>query len=103
MSFTYTARLRIKPGTEATFLAAVSDMIAVAKSDPGTLDYKVFTLDDPLDFVFYESYIDQAADEAHRSDPVSGEIIQRMLTCIDESGFALEHWTPVAALPTVKA
>jgi len=100
MSFIYTARLTIRPGTEEAFHAAVKDMIAAAAADPGTLDYKVFTLENPRQFVFYESYVDQAADEAHRNDPVSGEIVQRMVACIDDSGFALEHWTPVAALST---
>src|SRR3546814_10232063 len=72
----------------------------VCSSDlPGTLDYQVFTLaDDPYSYVFYESYVDADADERHRTGPVSGPIVARMVECIDDRGFAQEFWTPVAAL-----
>lgn len=103
MAFTYTARLRIRPEKEAAFRAALDDMIAVARTDPGTLDYKVFTLDDPYCYVFYESYVDAAADERHRTDPVSGAIVQRLVDCIDGDGFSQEFWTPVASLKAWKA
>ena len=96
MAFTYTARLRIRPEKEAAFRAAVADMIDAARADPGTLDYKVFTLADPYSYVFYESYVDAEADERHRSDPVSGAIVQRLVDCIDDNGFSQEFWTAVA-------
>lgn len=98
MSFTYIARLHIRPEMEAEFRTAIADMMAAARNDPGTLDYKVFTLEDPYSYVFYESYVDAEADERHRSDPVTGAIVQRMVACIDEQGFSQEFWTPVAEL-----
>lgn len=99
MSYTYIARLHIKPEMEANFRQAIADMMEVARHDPGTLDYQVFTLaDDPYSYVFYESYVDADADERHRTGPVSGPIVARMVECIDDRGFAQEFWTPVAAL-----
>lgn len=98
MAFTYLARLRIRPAMEGEFLAAINDMVEAARQDPGTLDYKVFTLEDPYSYVFYESYVDAEADERHRTGPVTGEIVRRMVACIDESGFSQEFWHPVAEL-----
>lgn len=103
MAFTYMVRLRIQPEKEAAFRAAVADMIAVARADPDILDYKVFTLEDPYRYVFYESYVDAAADERHRTDPASGAIVQRLVDCIDEDGFSQEFWTPIASLEAWEA
>src|SRR3546814_13328342 len=59
MSYTYIARLHIKPEMEANFRQAIADMMEVASHDPGTQDYQVFTLaDEPYSYVFYESYVD---------------------------------------------
>ncbi|MBB4633864.1 putative quinol monooxygenase [Sphingosinicella soli] len=97
MSFTYIARLRIRPEAEAEFLSAIDDMTAATAADPSTLDYKVFTrADDPYSYVFYESYVDEAADEHHRTGPTTGPIIARMVACIDDSGFSQEFWNPVS-------
>lgn len=99
MSFTYIARLRIRPETQAAFDIAIADMMVAAQADPGTLDYRVFMMaDDPHNYVFFESYVDAEADAKHRADPVSGEIVRRMVACIDDSGFSQEFLTPVAAM-----
>ena len=99
MSFTYIARLRIRPEAEADFLAAIDDMMAAAAEDPNTLDYKAFTLvDDAYSYVFYESYVDAEADEHHRNGPITAPIIARMVACIDDSGFSQEFWNPVSEL-----
>src|SRR3546814_4671305 len=70
MSYTYIARIHIKPEMEANFRQAIADMMEVARHDPGTLDYQVFTLaDDPYSYVFYESYVDaDARSEEHTSE-----------------------------------
>jgi (4S)-4-hydroxy-5-phosphonooxypentane-2,3-dione isomerase len=96
MSFSYIARLRIRPEKEEDFSAAIADMVEAASADPGTRDYKVFTSEDRFSYVFYESYVDAEADERHRTGEITGPIIARMLECVDESGFSQEFWTLVS-------
>ena len=97
MAYTYIARLRIKPGTEAEFRQLIDEMIAAERLNPDSLGYDVFHLDDPLEYVFLESYVDEAADTAHREHPRTGPIIQRMVGCIDGT-FTREMWHPVASM-----
>lgn len=97
MAYQYIARLRIKPGTEAEFRSAISDMIAIERENPGCLGYEVFHLDDPLEYVFFESYVDRAADDAHRENPITKPIIDRMVACVD-GNFSRENWHSVARM-----
>ncbi len=97
MAYQYTARLRIRPGTEAAFLALIDEMIAVERANPDCLDYQVFHLADPLDYVFLETYTDVDADTAHKNNPVTKALIDRMVACID-GGFAVEEWHRVASM-----
>jgi quinol monooxygenase YgiN len=99
MSHTYIARFRIRPGTESRFAGLIDEMIEASRADPGTLDYKAFTGTDPLHQIFYESYVDEDADLAHRTGPVTGPIVARMVECIDEGGFTCEVLNEVAMIP----
>jgi quinol monooxygenase YgiN len=103
MPFCYFARFRIVPEKEDAFLAAVDEMLAAAARDPGTLDYKAFTGEDRYSYTFYESYIDAAADEKHRTTGETAEIIGRMVQCIDPSGFSQEFLTQVADMHSARA
>jgi len=64
---TVIARLKVKPGGEAEFQEAAQGMIAhVMENEPGTHVYLLHrATSDPTQFVFYETYPDQAALAAH--------------------------------------
>jgi quinol monooxygenase YgiN len=64
---TVIAKLKVRPGSEATFEQQAQKMIAHVKAnEPGTLIYTLNrSTSDPTTFVFYEIYTDQAAFAAH--------------------------------------
>src|SRR3546814_14327371 len=79
ISYTYIARLHIKPEMEANFRQALAAMMEVARHDPGTLDYQVFTLPaDPYSSFFHETHVDPDADEHHPPGQASEPTLARM-------------------------
>src|SRR3546814_12541307 len=101
MSYTYIARLHIKPEMKANFRQAIADLMEIARHDPGTLDYQVFTLaDDPYTSLFYESYVDAYAGQRHRTGPLSGPIVARVAECLAHRGFSHEYGTSVTDTDT---
>ena len=64
---TVIAKLKVKSGSETTFMQAADKMIAHVKAnEAGTRTYLLNrAADDPTEFVFYEIYTDQAAFAAH--------------------------------------
>ena len=64
---TVIAKLKLKPGNEAAFEKAATELIAYVKeSEPGTLTYILHrSTADPTEYVYYELYADQAALAAH--------------------------------------
>ena len=66
---TVIAKLKVKPGREASFEQAAQKMIAHVKAhEPGTVTYLLNRATaDPTEFVFYEIYADPAAFAAHGS------------------------------------
>jgi quinol monooxygenase YgiN len=67
MAVTVLAKIKVKPGSEATVEAAFRDMIGkVRANEPGTQAYVLHKVDkDPTTFWFYEVYQDQAAFDSH--------------------------------------
>lgn len=67
MSIGLLATIKIKPGTDATFVAAAKDLqAAVRKNEPGNLVYEFFKSRDEADtYLVMEIYKDQTALEAH--------------------------------------
>ena len=64
-------RMKIKEGKEAEALAEMEKMAAaVEANEPGVLAYVFHRLhDDPLQFVLFESYVDDDAFQAHMKTP----------------------------------
>jgi len=64
---TIVAKLKVKAGSEAAFVAEMQTMIEHVKAnEPGTLTYVLYrATGDPTEFVVYENYVDQAAMAAH--------------------------------------
>jgi|HubBroStandDraft_1064217.scaffolds.fasta_scaffold54394_2 quinol monooxygenase YgiN len=67
MAITVVAKIKAKPGSEAQVESAFREMIPkVRESEAGTLSYVLHqSTQDPTVFVFYETYQDQAALDAH--------------------------------------
>jgi quinol monooxygenase YgiN len=66
MEFVVIAQYKVRPGEEDRVEAALRNMQAPSRAEPGNLDYRV--LHDPQQrgmFVLYERYADEAAFQAH--------------------------------------
>nr|WP_310523550.1 antibiotic biosynthesis monooxygenase [Polymorphobacter sp.] len=94
MSWTFLSRFNIKPDHEAEFVTLIPAMEANAASEPGTLAYKFYRLDAPHAFAVFESFVDEAADQAHQANPASTDIITRMIDCIDGT-YTRDYLRPV--------
>jgi quinol monooxygenase YgiN len=65
-----TAKVYIKPGNEADFITAAQEMITNSNKEEGCLGYMLYQ--DPYEktnFIFVESYKNQAAVDAHFATP----------------------------------
>lgn len=68
MEFVVIAQYKVRAGEEERVEAALKEMRAASRAEPGNLDYQV--LRDPGQravFVLYERYVDEAAFDAHRA------------------------------------
>lgn len=83
MAFSFLSRFRIKPEHDAEFVELIDRMEAHAAAEPDTLAYKFYRLDQTGGYAVYESFTDEAADEAHRANPATQDIIARMIEIID--------------------
>jgi len=60
------ARVKVKEGQEAAFIAVASVLVEATRKEPGCLFYTLYQ--SPMDsksFIFYEEYKDQAAFDSH--------------------------------------
>ncbi len=96
MSWTFLSRFNVKADREAEFLTLIPRMEANAAEEVGTLAYKFYRLDTPHGFAVFESFIDEAADQAHQANPASTDIIASMIECIDGT-YTREYLRPIAA------
>lgn len=75
MPITVVAKLKAKAGSEGQLEQAFRKMIPNVRSEPGTLSYVLHrSVQDPTLFVFYETYQDQAALDAHGKTPHMKEL-----------------------------
>jgi quinol monooxygenase YgiN len=73
MEFVVIAQYRVRQGEVDRVAAALHEMVAPTKAEPGNLDYQAFR--DPKDpslFVLFERYAGEDAFEAHRASPHFG-------------------------------
>ena len=68
---TVVARIRAASGKEDALAALLTEQVAVVRqSEPGCLAYRLHrSAKDPHLFLFYETYADDAALDAHRKSP----------------------------------
>jgi quinol monooxygenase YgiN len=66
MAYVVIARWTAEPGEEDAVAAALNALVEPSRVEPGNLSYVVHRdPEDPLRFVIYESYVDEAAYTAH--------------------------------------
>ena len=70
MALAVVAKIKAKAGSEAALEAAFREMITKVRTEPGCLSYILHkSSTDPTTFVFFETYSDQAAFDAHGKTP----------------------------------
>jgi quinol monooxygenase YgiN len=85
MSVTLIARIKAKAGSEGALEEAFRDMIKkVRAAEPGCEAYVLHKSNqDPTQFVWYETYSDQAAFDNHRTTPHMKEMGGRIANLLD--------------------
>ena len=83
MPFSFLSRFRIKPERDSEFVELIAEMEANAAAEPETLAYKFYRLDQDGGYAVFESFTDEAADQAHQANPASAPVIAKMLDIID--------------------
>ena len=83
MPFSFLSRFRIDPSRDDEFVELVDQMEAIAAEEPDTLSYKFYRLDEDGGYAVYESFTDEAADNAHQENPKSAPLIAKMIEIID--------------------
>lgn len=75
MPINVVAKIKAKEGSEAQLEQAFRTMIPKVRNEPGTLAYILHrSVKDPTVFVFYETYQDQAALDAHSKSEAMKEL-----------------------------
>ncbi|MFM9934652.1 MAG: putative quinol monooxygenase [Novosphingobium sp.] len=94
MSWTFLSRFAVKPEHDADFAALIPQMEAIAAAEPGTLAYTFYRRSEPHSFAVFESFVDEAADQAHQANPASTAIIAKMIDYI-EGTYTRDYLLPV--------
>jgi quinol monooxygenase YgiN len=70
MAYAVTARYTAHEGKQDRLLEVLEEMTAPSRAEPGCLFYQAHSsLDEPLVFLLYEQYVDEAGYEAHQETP----------------------------------
>jgi autoinducer 2-degrading protein len=82
---TFIARMQVKPGKEAEFEELAKQLTEKVRSEePGCVGYEFFRLPaTERGYAVYESFVDEAAEEAHRDTPHFHELAPGLIECID--------------------
>lgn len=85
MAYSFLSRFRIKSARQDDFIALARQMEGLIDREPGTLGFKFFRLDEPGMFAVYESFVDEAAEQAHMVTDHGKPLIDQMIECMDGS------------------
>ncbi|KMS56429.1 antibiotic biosynthesis monooxygenase [Novosphingobium barchaimii LL02] len=85
MAFSFLSRFRIRDDLQREFVALAREMEVLSRQEPGTLHYKFFRLSEPGMFAVHESFVDEAADEAHMAYDHNKALIEKIVGCMDGS------------------
>jgi len=60
------ARVKVKEGQEKAFIEIASKLVTATRAEEGNLFYTLYqSTENPLEFIFYEEYKDDAAFDTH--------------------------------------
>ena len=92
---TFIARMTVRPGHEAAFVAACRQLEAhVRANEPGTLMYEFFKLREPNRYAVLESFRDEAAEHLHMGSAVLAEVAPKISACLDGT-WEREYFDPL--------
>lgn len=82
---TFIARMQVKPGKEADFEVLAKELTDnVRAHEPGTVAYEFFRLPaTERGYAVFESFVDEAAEEAHRNTPHFHKLAAPLIECLD--------------------
>ena len=83
MAFSFLSRFRIQDERQDEFVALARQMEELSRQEPGTLHYKFFRLAEPGMFAVHESFVDEAADQAHMDYDHNKPLIEKIIQCMD--------------------
>lgn len=90
MPLTFLARFKVRPEKDAEFVELIRAAEAVAATEPATLQYKFYRLNDAHDFAVFECFTGSDGDKAHQANPENVPIIAGMIECM-EGTYAREY------------
>ncbi|HSN72244.1 MAG TPA: putative quinol monooxygenase [Steroidobacteraceae bacterium] len=78
-------RVRVKPDKRLEFLQLMHDLVAnVRMNEPETLVYEVLQGSDENEFVFFECFTDEAAQQRHQQMPYHVAVSPAGYACLAE-------------------
>lgn len=83
MAFSFLSRFRVREDRQDDFITLARQMEELSRHEPGTLAYKFFRLAEPGMFAVHESFIDEAADQAHMDYPHNKPLIEQIVGCME--------------------
>jgi (4S)-4-hydroxy-5-phosphonooxypentane-2,3-dione isomerase len=83
MAFSFLSRFRVRQDRQDDFIALARQMEELSRHEPGTLAYKFFRLAEPGMFAVHESFVDEAADQAHMDYPHNKPLIEKIIGCME--------------------
>ena len=85
MAYLLVIRLRCRDGAAGTFASVLADITPGSRAEPGNLRFEVAqSVDDPNAFVVVESYLDEAAYEAHLRTPGFERVKQELFPLLED-------------------
>jgi autoinducer 2-degrading protein len=92
---TFIARMTVKAGHEAAFVAACSELEQYVRAhEPDTLYYEFFKLREPNRYAVIESFRSEAAEHLHMSSAKLAELAPRIAACLDGT-WEREYFDPM--------
>ncbi|MGF7154860.1 putative quinol monooxygenase [Novosphingobium gossypii] len=83
MAFSFLSRFRVREDRQDDFITLARQMEELSRHEPGTLAYKFFRLAEPGMFAVHESFVDEAADQAHMDYSHNKPLIEQIVGCME--------------------
>jgi (4S)-4-hydroxy-5-phosphonooxypentane-2,3-dione isomerase len=92
---TFIARMTVKQGHEAAFVAACTELEQYVKAnEPDTLYYEFYKLREPNRYAVIESFRDEAAEHRHMGSATLVAVAPRIAACLDGT-WEREYFDPM--------